>query len=223
MTYHYIHRLVSSLNSDQRNLPWMTINSDSQLVKVQAIIDCRLFILKCGIYITPLLQRFKEHCRRGGGKTVRARGHDNTMTKLFSQHKAVIHMNPQELWQHEQLFHKLKPDKYPNFGGGKGTQELPPLAEELLANDSCYEKERQFSLRVWPCVGWAWSRRWTQTQVVFGEYNLDLMGFKKREGGYEVGKGRGGRGGSERRWGRSWVWSKHIVNNSQRINKNILF
>jgi hypothetical protein len=40
--------------------------------------------------------------------------------------------------------YKLQPDEISAYRGGEGV--LSPLSGELLAFDSCWEKERQFSL-----------------------------------------------------------------------------
>lgn len=55
-------------------------------------------------------------------------------------------MNIQRLWKHAQDCPRASQTK-PSGGAHK----VPPLAEELLAADSCLERESLSSLRVWLC------------------------------------------------------------------------
>lgn len=71
---------------------------------------------------------------------------------MFYRHnREIAPMNS----QHTQELPKLIPDKSPSMKrGSEHTVSHPiPKAGELLAIDSSWEKEIQFSLRVWPLIG----------------------------------------------------------------------
>lgn len=53
--------------------------------------------------------------------------------------------------------------------------EVPPLAEELLTIDSCWEKKHQLSLKAWLLVGQPYFSRLTHIQELYEQHKLDLM------------------------------------------------
>lgn len=76
---------------------------------------------------------------------------------------------------------KLKPDKTPAWREELG-YKVSPLTEKLLGDDSCWERENQFSLRAWPLVDTTWEWMVTQSRV-YGQLKLNLIDWKRRKGG----------------------------------------
>lgn len=70
---------------------------------------------------------------------------------MFSGHnREIAHMNSQWPWP-KRLVQAPGSQNSQHRGEKEGT--IPPLADELLEFDSCWEKRTQFSLQVWPLVG----------------------------------------------------------------------
>lgn len=94
------------------------------------------------------------------------------------------------MWQHTQDPGKFKPDKSPAWKG-----DVPLLAKQLLATDSCQERELFDHV---PVEG--------PTSKSASAAHTGLSKFKKKKKGL-MGKERDGPG---RSWG-EWIWSKYTV------------
>lgn len=98
-----------------------------------------------------MYQILPQRCRilhaRWDRKTIRTRSND----WMFSGYNnEVAHMNSQWSWPKRLV---QAPGSQNSQHRGEKVGTIPPLANELLEFDSCWEKRSQFSLQVWPLVG----------------------------------------------------------------------
>lgn len=76
---------------------------------------------------------------------------------------------------------------------GKGGQEVPPLAKDLLQKIHIYwERKSWLILRVWPLNGSPCFSEWPHTQEYMGSLKLTLDSFFKTEWKEEVAVDQGG-------------------------------
>lgn len=104
---------------------------------------------------------------------------------------------------------KRKLGRIPEWTGEVDTKSVS--AEELLATESYWEREGQFSLRVLAKLRWK-----TANLRTYGQHKLDLMG-RKPQRNTKLGGWAGEGVGSLRSWGR-WIQSKLAERNSEGPN-----
>lgn len=82
---------------------------------------------------------------------------DFRTTVFYRCKREKAHRNLQWLQQHVQVLWKLHPDEIPARRKGHRNGVWARAAKELLAFDSCWETESQFSLMTWCLIYWVYS------------------------------------------------------------------
>lgn len=78
---------------------------------------------------------------------------------------------------------KTQPRQKPIIQGG-GNHDHPYLSEKLLVTESWWKRHIEFSLRVWPLIGWLCSPvgSHTYSMNIYGHHKLDWVGLRKKQG-----------------------------------------
>lgn len=177
----------------------------------QRIRDCRMFNPKWDIYVTPsllktwgLLWKRKQKNRRAvGGRWLQEKCLLDTAGQLY-------------VWTHSSWHSLYKTSEGLTISNAimkrEGRHKIPPLAEELLATDSCCK--RVSSLWGCPLVDQPSSSKRPHIQEWMG-VQTTFTRLQKRRCTKLNGLVGTNLWGVE---GRCEKWSKHIVQNSQRSN-----